>query len=202
MQSQQIYTIGHSTHSIDSFLSLLRAHDIDTIVDVRSAPYSRFNPAFSREPLKQELKKQGLSYVFLGKELGGRPSDPACYEGGRADYLKMAATDVFRTGLERVIDGSASHRIALMCSEADPLDCHRALLIARSLADRQLTVAHIRRDGGVETHTEAEDRLICSTGLADNLLRTREEALIEAYTLQAGRVAYAEEPTSTTVKAR
>lgn len=202
MRSHQVFTIGHSTHSIESFLTLLRAHDVDTIADVRSAPYSRFNSAFNREPLKQELRTQGLHYVFLGKELGGRPSDPACYDGGRADYIKMAATDLFRTGLQRVIDGSLNHRIALMCSEADPLDCHRALLIARSLAERDVAVAHIRRDGVVEPHTETEDRLIRSTGLSGNLLRSREEALVDAYALQAGRVAYAEQPDATAVKTR
>jgi len=203
MASHQIFTIGHSTHSLDSFLAVLKAHEVSTVGDVRSAPYSRFNPVFNREPLKQELKDRGIYYVFLGKELGGRPSDPACYERGRADYVKMAATDLFRTGLQRVLEGSVSHRIALMCSEADPLDCHRTLLVARALAERGVSIAHIRRDGTVETHAEAEDRLIRSAGLSGNLLRSRDEALADAYILQAGRVAYVEQPaTSAAAKAK
>lgn len=194
MASHQIFTIGHSTHSLDSFLALLRAHEVSTVVDVRSSPYSRFNPVFNREPLKQELKAQGMYYVFLGKELGGRPSDPACYESGRANYVKMAATDLFRTGLQRVVEGSVSQGIVLMCSEADPLECHRTLLVTRAMAERGIAVAHIHRQGTVETQAEAEERLLRAVGLSGNLLRSRDEALAEAYVLQARRVAYVEQP--------
>lgn len=156
---------------------------------------------FNRESVKAELKAGGVHYVFMGKELGGRPSDPLCYEAGRASYSKMAQTDLFQAGVQRIVDGSARHRIALMCSEADPLNCHRALLIGRSLAESGLEVAHIQRDGRIETHREAEARLIRTVGLSADLLRTRDEVLAEAYALQASRVAYVERPTSTEVRA-
>ena len=129
MECPQIFTPGHSTLSLDAFLSALQANVVSVVADVRSAPYSRFNPAFNRDPLSRELKARGMRYVFLGKELGGRPADPTCYENGRASYSRMAQTDVFREGLDRVIQGSRSHRIALMCSEGEPLNCHRTLLI-------------------------------------------------------------------------
>ena len=131
-----------------------------------------------------------MHYVFLGKELGGRPADPACYENGRASYSRMAQTDVFKAGLDRVIEGSVSHRIALMCSEGQPLNCHRTLLIARALAERGLAIAHIERNGQSASHAEIEARLIHVVGLSENLLRSRDELLAEAYDLQAGRVAY------------
>src|SRR5262245_18069055 len=113
MELHQIYTIGHSTLSLRAFLSALKANGVSAVADVRSVPYSRVNPAFNRDPLKRELNACGLRYVFLGKELGGRPTDPSCYENGRASYSKMAETEVFRAGLDRVIQGSLSYRIAL-----------------------------------------------------------------------------------------
>ena len=192
MECPQIFTTGHSTLSLDAFLSALQANVVSVVADVRSAPYSRFNPAFNRDPLSRELKARGMRYVFLGKELGGRPADPTCYENGRASYSRMAQTDVFRAGLDRVIQGSRSHRIALMCSEGEPLNCHRTLLIARALAERGVAVAHIERNGQSASQAEIEARLIRTVGLSDNLLRSHDEALGEAYDLQAKRVAHVE----------
>ena len=192
MGARQILTIGHSTLAVSDFLSMLKANDVTAVADVRSAPYSRFNPGFNREALKGEVQKHGVSYVFLGKELGGRPADPACYENGRVSYPKMAETDEFKRGLERVIQGSATHRIALMCSEGDPLNCHRTLLIARALAERGVPVVHVTRDGRLEAQAEAEDRLMRLVGLSETMFRSRSELLAEAYGLQARRVAYTE----------
>src|SRR5580698_851644 len=106
MAVSQIFTIGHSTLSAKRFIEALAANDVTAVADVRSAPYSRFNPAFNRELLKEELQKHGIVYVFLGKELGGRPSDPACYENGRVSYTKMATTEEFKTGIDRILRGS------------------------------------------------------------------------------------------------
>ena len=192
MECHQILTIGHSTLSLDAFLSALPANGVSAVADVRSAPYSRFNPAFNRDPLSRELKARGIRYVFLGKELGGRPADPACYENSRASYSRMAQTDVFKAGLSRVIQGSMSHRIALMYSEGEPLNCHRTLLIARALAERGVAIAHIERNGQSASQTEIEARLIRTVGLSDSLLRSHDEVLGEAYDLQAKRVAYVE----------
>ncbi len=190
MEFQQIFTIGHSTLSVGAFVSALTANSVTAVADVRSAPYSRFNPAFNRELLQSDLNAHGVHYVFLGKELGGRPADQACYENGRASYSKMAQTDEFRAGLKRVIQGSMSHRIALMCSEGEPLNCHRTLLVARALAARGLAVVHIEKNGRSESQADLEERLIRVVGLSESLLRSRDEVLAEAYDLQAKRVAY------------
>lgn len=192
MDARQIFTIGHSTLAVGDFLSMLKANDVTAVADVRSTPYSRFNPGFNREALKGDLQVNGVSYVFLGKELGGRPRDPECYEDGRASYPRMAETDEFKRGLERVIQGSATHRIALMCSEGDPLSCHRMLLIARALTERGVPVVHVSRNGRLETQAEAEDRLVRLVGLSETMLLSPSELLAEAYGLQAKRVAYAE----------
>ena len=192
MEPHQIFTIGHSTLSLDGFVSALTAHGVNAVADVRSAPFSRFNPTFNRDSLKLELRARGIHYVCLGKELGGRPTDPACYENGRASYSRMAKTELFMAGVDRVIQGSITHRIALMCSEGDPLTCHRTLLIARALAERGLAVVHIERNGQSASHADIEARLIRVVGLSESLLRSREEVLTEAYDIQTKRVAYTE----------
>jgi uncharacterized protein (DUF488 family) len=183
---------------VDGFILVLETHRVTAVADVRSAPYSRFNPGFNREGLKRELKKHGISYVFLGRELGGRPTDPASYEDGRASYSRMAQSEPFKEGLERVISGSAKHRIALMCSEGDPLNCHRMLLVARALTERGVSVLHIDRRGELEAQADAETRLVQTCGLGDSLLRNREELVAEAYAVQSKRVAYAERDGSRT----
>ena len=125
-----VLTIGHSTHAFDAFTALLHRHHVTAVADVRSAPYSRFNPQFNRKPLTEALKVQGMRYVYLGRELGGRSDDLDCYEDGRIRYDRVAATESFKSGLARVVQGAAKHRIALMCAEKEPLDCHRTLLVA------------------------------------------------------------------------
>ena len=154
-----IFTIGHSTHAIERFVELLRQHGITAVADVRSTPYSRRNPQFNRETLKQSLRDADIGYVFLGEELGARPKDPSCYDDGHIDYRKLAATQPFKTGLERLRSGMTTHRIAIMCAEKEPLDCHRTLLIARELVESGTPVTHILADGGIEPHDATVSRL-------------------------------------------
>ena len=164
---------------------------MSAVADVRSAPYSRFNPQFNREPLTESLESEGIRYVYLGHELGGRSDDPACCEDGRVRYDRVAETESFRSGLDRVVDGAARYRIALMCAEKEPLDCHRTLLVARALDDQGVDVAHIRADGGLEPHQATMDRLLDIQKLPrDDLYRTREELIATAVARQARRVAY------------
>lgn len=188
-----VFTIGHSTHEWDFFLALLRQAGVTAVADVRSSPYSAFSPQYSSAELQAALRLAGISYVFMGKELGGRPIDPRCYSDGIADYEKMAISATFRDGIERVIEGSRKHRIALMCSERDPLDCHRFLLVSRRLAERYFSPAHILADGEVSTHHEIEDRLLELTRrMADDLFAPRAERLALAYRERARKVAYSE----------
>jgi uncharacterized protein (DUF488 family) len=147
-----VLTIGHSTHAFDHFLSLLRRTGVTAIADVRTSPFSRRYPHFNRDELREKLLLDGIAYVFLGKELGGRPSDPNLYCDGVADYEKMATTESFKNGLKRVIEDAKKHRIALMCAERNPLECHRCLLVGRALAERGVAVRHILRDGAIASH--------------------------------------------------
>ena len=176
-----VFSIGHSTHRLERFSALLQAHRIGALGDVRSVPYSRFNPQFRREPLARALGELGIEYVYLGRELGGRPDDPACYQNGRLRYARVARTEFFRDGLERVLRGAGRHRIALMCAEKEPLDCHRTLLVSRALDERGVEVQHIHADGTLEPHDRAMLRFLERMGLEDaDLFETRQARIARA----------------------
>ena len=189
-----VLTIGHSTNAVEAFLALLQRHCVSAVTDVRSVPCSRFNPGFNREPLARSLAAHRIAYVFLGRELGGRPDDPSCYDGGRVSYQRVCATQWFRRGLDRVVHGAAGHRIVLMCAEREPLECHRALLVAPALVARGVSVGHILGDGRLETHAGAMDRLLVMLGMSDDteqrslFSQHREERIRDAITEQAKRV--------------
>lgn len=155
-----IYTIGHSKHAAERFIELLRQHDIGALADVRSMPFSRFNPQFNRERLAASLRDAGIHYVFLGEELGARPREREFYDGERVSYAKLARSERFRRGLERVMAGSREHRIALMCAEQDPLHCHRTLLISPELERAGVPVSHILADGSLQAHGELMKRVM------------------------------------------
>jgi uncharacterized protein (DUF488 family) len=194
VEATEVLTVGHSTLPYERFLSLLRGAGVTAVADVRSAPYSRQFPHFSRDELCERLRSDGISYVFLGKELGGRPSEEKFYSEGVADYEKMAQAPEFNKGQDRVIEGAKKHRIALMCSERDPLDCHRCLLVGRALARRGVRVGHILSDGSVVRHEQIEDRLLELAGRTDDLFATRSELLAAAYRERARKVAFVEPP--------
>lgn len=196
----RIYTVGHSNHTSAVFMGLLRKHEVTAVADVRSAPYSRFNPQFNRETLARALEAHGVEYLFLGGELGARPSDPACYdENGRVVFSRLAGTAEFRRGLDRLTEGadhapSVARRLALMCAEKDPLDCHRTILVARELVRRGVDVAHILDDGGIEPHDAAVERLLeCHVLDQPDLFASRDERIDEAYDAQAERIAWVDE---------
>ena len=187
-----VLTIGHSNHALDTFVALLERHGVTGVADVRSVPYSRFNPQFNRKSLDADLKARGIAYLFLGRALGGRPEDPACYDAGRVRYDRLAGTPLYREGLERVVHGAKDRRIALMCAEREPLDCHRTILVGRSLVERGVPVAHILADGTLEPHDETMDRLLDSMKLpGGDLLQSRQELVEEALALRERRIAHA-----------
>ena len=184
-------TIGHSNHTLDKFVALLQEHGVTAVADVRSTPYSRFNPTFNREAIESELKARGIAYIFLGRELGARSEDRSCYENGRVQYDRLARTELFREGIKRVVRGTARYRIALMCSEREPLQCHRALLVARLLDEQGIAVNHIHPDGRLESHDAAMRRLLELVGLQQpDLFRSESDRLEEGVKLQEARVAY------------
>jgi uncharacterized protein (DUF488 family) len=187
----EIYTVGHSTQPFEKFLNLLQMQGVTAIADVRSAPYSRFNPQFNREELRIALKANGIRYVFLGKELGARSDDECCYIDGKVQYKLLAKTPLFQSGVSRVLEGAETHKIALMCAEKDPLDCHRTILVARELVSRGAAVTHILQDGSSESHQNAISRLISKLGLSEaDMFRSEELTVDDAYEKQSDRIAY------------
>ena len=201
-----MFTIGHSNHSLEELLELLRTHGVDEVADVRSSPYSRYTPHFGHHVLREALESAGIGYVFLGGELGGRPSDRSCYDAtGRVRYDRLAASDLFDDGLRRIIHGADQRRITLLCTEKEPLDSHRTLLVARALVERGVDVAHIHADGRLESHDAAMDRLVGLHKLSqteqmdmfamadpdnDGQPRSHDDLVADALDLQAAKVAY------------
>lgn len=191
--STVVYTVGHSSHTLERLLDLLVANRIEAVADVRSFPYSRRNPQFNRRTLKAALKERGIKYVFLGKELGARAEDASCYEGGKVRYDRLAAREEFKAGIERVLHGAQRYRLALLCAERDPVTCHRSILVARQLTDKGAEVAHIDAQGRIESHDAAMDRLMDTLRLPkDDLYAPRKELLERAYEQQEARIAYAD----------
>jgi len=194
MSAPQVFTIGHSNHSFERFSELLRQHKIMALADVRSAPYSRSHPDFNREFLKIKLAEAGVAYAYLGRELGARPEDPRFYQQGRVQYRTLAQSPDFLAGLERVIKGAQSYRLALMYGEKEPLECHRTLLVARELATLGVPAIHVHADGSLETHADAMARLVKLLGLPEvDLYRNKDEMIADACALQEERIAYVNE---------
>ena len=154
-----LFTIGHSNAAIGGFLGLLQQHGIQAVADVRTVPRSRYVPHFSAGPLREALARCVIGYIPFGRELGGRPEGDEFYdEQGHVLYGRVAASPAFLEGIERVLAGAETSRIALLCSEEDPSRCHRHLLIGRVLRERGVAVSHIRRDGRIETEAELAGR--------------------------------------------
>jgi len=158
--SVEIFSIGHSNSSYAAFRALLRRHAITAIADVRSAPYSKYCPAFTREPLAAALKADGIAYAWLGEALGGRPPSRRLPGQSTPDYEQTVRMAQFQQGLDRLISGAGKYRIALMCAEAHPLACHRCLLVGRALRERQVDVRHILSNGELISQSELEQRLL------------------------------------------
>jgi uncharacterized protein (DUF488 family) len=197
----RLFSIGHSNHEWPALLRLLRQAGVTAVADVRSSPYSRRLPQFSRGPLEGGLRQHGIAYVFLGGLLGGRPGSPDLYDAaGRVDYERVRATAAFREGLGRLMQGLERFRVAMLCGEEDPLDCHRGLMITPALGEHGLAPLHLRKDGSAETTAAMEKRLLEETGVGAGLLDglfaptltdgERRDLLAEAYRVMARKKAY------------
>jgi uncharacterized protein (DUF488 family) len=192
--TETILTIGHSTHPIEKLLELLGKNGVTALCDVRSAPYSRMNPQFNRETLRDTLQKAGIAYFFLGKELGARSDDPACYKNHHVQYELLEKTALFHKGLDKVCELAKKYRVALMCAEKDPLSCHRTILVARALAGKGFNIEHILANGAIETHDQAIARLLRQLHLPEaDMFRAKDEIIDEAYRKQGKAIAYEEQ---------
>ncbi|MFI4977283.1 MAG: DUF488 family protein [Solirubrobacterales bacterium] len=156
-----LLTLGYGNRDLDDVLALLCAHEVRYLIDVRSAPYSRFNPAFCRGHLATAVEKAGIHYVFMGETLGGRPDDESCYDGaGHVDYLACREHPDFRGGFERLRSAFEQDTgAAIFCSELRPEHCHRTKLIAEAMAETGVPVEHIDADGSLTSHSAVMERL-------------------------------------------
>ena len=155
-----LHSIGYGSRTMEEFLAALAAHRIAYVLDVRTSPYSKFRPEFSRDPLAAVLKARGLQYLFMGDTLGGQPRDPDCYTDGKVDYEKVRQQSFFQAGLERLRKAHEQRvRAVLMCSEGRPEQCHRSKMIGEALAAAGIPLRHIDEDDQVSTQVQVMDRL-------------------------------------------
>ncbi|NUQ61532.1 MAG: DUF488 domain-containing protein [Pirellulales bacterium] len=187
-----ICTIGHSTHALDEFLALLDRHGITAVADVRWQPYG-WQEHFNRENLAAALKSAEIEYVFLGQQLGARREERECYENGVAVYARIAKLPAFQEGLARLRRGAEKYRLAILCAEKEPLDCHRTILVCRHLRQSGLPIRHILADGPLEDHDQTEKRLVRQMGVTRTLFEpdlTDDGLLDRAYDERGAQTAY------------
>lgn len=192
----ECYTIGYSGYTVKQFLEMLKHFQINYVLDVRSVPYSKFAPQFNRELIQKSLASGKIHYAFMGKYLGARPEDRSLYSDGYLDFEKMKESDLFKTGLQSVIRGiEKGNHIALMCAEKDPLNCHRAVLVGKALADSEVNVLHILQDGTIKTQSDLDNEMLdlyFPERRQPNLFETKsqEEYLKEAYRKRNAEIGY------------
>lgn len=190
-ENNELFTVGYSPYERESFLSVLKKYKITAVADVRSLPFSQFKPEFNRDQLSEFLKKNEIVYVFLGDVCGAKIEDKSCQVDGRIDYTLVAKKHKFSECLKRIINGMNKFRIALMCSEKDPIMCHRTILICRNLISYNVSVKHLLSDGTIEDHKDSEQRLLKLFNLNHpELFRSEKERLNEAYLRQGRKIAF------------
>lgn len=191
-----IYTLGYANLGIESFIGLLKSNEVDVVCDVRSMPYSRLRPDYSRKTFKSHLNNSGIKYAFFGDELGARPSKGNVYVEGQALYGLISKQEYFQRGLSRIRSGIQSHNLALICAEKDPIECHRCILVCRNLPDLNGRIFHLHHSGRKESQPEVDARLAETLGVAPPpLLEDHdawEQAINEAYRIQSRKIAYTE----------
>lgn len=187
----RVFTVGYANRSVEEFVAVLRDNSVNAVADIRSVPFSGSNPEFNHDSLKRTLGSSGIAYAFLGKELGARTPNTDCYVSGRVQYDRLATTPTFQLGLGRIEKGISSHRIALMCAEKEPFDCHRCILVGRHLCERGIRVSHILEGGQTEEHSATIGRLIQYLRISDAYASQSEEDNISmAYRIQGERIAF------------
>jgi uncharacterized protein (DUF488 family) len=197
----RLFSIGHSNLEFPRFVQLLQLAGVSAVVDVRSQPFSRWLPWSNRPNLEQELRDREIPYQFMGNLLGGRPSDANVYDSeGRVDYERVKRTSAFQKGLDHLSKALEDFRLVMLCSEEDPIDCHRGLLIAPAMKEHRIAASHIRSDGSLESQEQFETRLIEVTrvgvDVVDGLFAAslsaedHSQILADAYRIQSRRKAF------------
>lgn len=162
MDHPVVYTVGHSTHHLDYFLEMIREHGVNCIIDVRSVAASSYNPQYNQEPLKHFLKNNKVGYLHFAQEFGARQTDPHLLdEEGKLDFERVRKTWWFKQGLEKVWKGIAKGDVvAIMCSESEPIDCHRFSMVSVGLENDGFEVRHILKDKSIKTNGQLQDELL------------------------------------------
>jgi uncharacterized protein (DUF488 family) len=186
-----LFSIGHSNVTAERFMAMLHDAGVTAVADVRSVPASRRFPWFAKKNLEARLASEGITYTAMGDALGGRPGNERLYRDGVADYEAMAKEPQFQAGLDRLVDAASRSRLCIMCAEREPLDCHRCLLVARSLDGRGLAVGHILHDGTIEAHATTERRLLALYGESCDLFASgQRDPVAAAYRRRAQAAAF------------
>ena len=192
MEKLTCFTIGHSIHSIEAFIKLLKQTGINTLVDVRSSPYSKYNPQYNKEILKNSLTSEQITYIFMGPELGAKHQEPQVLESdGRVNFEKVRNLDTFKEGIRRLITGmEKGYKMALMCSEKNPLECHRFSLVSYALKKEGVQVRHILEDGSIKENYELEESFLSKV---PDMFKTKEQEIEEGYKILEIKVAFVNE---------
>jgi uncharacterized protein (DUF488 family) len=189
----RIYTIGHSNHEIKEFIQLLKMHGITAVCDVRSAPYSKYNPQFNRNSIKQSLGDADVEYFFLGDKLGAWIDDPTCYIDGIVQYDRVGKTKTFRDGLDWIKKESENYNLALMCGEKEPVGCHRMYLVCRHIRG-EFEIMHILADGNLENNRKAERRMMEKLKIPNLLSFDEIDDPIERAYVEMGKISTLKHP--------
>ncbi len=192
MTEHQLFTVGCSNQSFERFASLLETNHIQVVVDVRSTPFSNYTPQFNQEPLKGRLKLRKLHYLYMGQEFGARRAEQSAYVEGRVCFECVFDLQAFKQGVARLEKGLARGlRLCLMCTEKDPIDCHRTIMITRFLSRHfNIPITHIHEDGHLEGNDAFESRLREVTDRQQDLFMSTEELTEQAYQVIERKIAY------------
>lgn len=191
----ELFTVGSSNQTIDDFIRLLQLHEVNFLVDVRSIPYSRFTPQFNEHNLKHELNRNSIQYSSFKLEFGARRTESAVYIDGKVSFEAVKELDVFKNGIGRIMKGvEKGYRIALMCTEKNPIECHRFVLVSRNIElSTQNQVRHILLDGSLMSAEGLEDVMLDKYGLKSDLFQSDRSLLVDMAYKKAGEIIAFEE---------
>lgn len=187
-----LYTIGCSNRTPDNFLNVLRKYNIQVIVDVRSVPYSSFTPQFNQEALRKLLIDNGMTYLSFANEFGAKRKEDTVYTNNYVDFSKVNKLDIFKNGIDRILNGlKKEYVIALMCTEYNPIDCHRFSMVSRAFSKiPNISIIHIFDENKYVTNEELEEKMLKEFKLQPELFETREQLIDQAYKKLENRIAF------------
>jgi uncharacterized protein (DUF488 family) len=189
-----IYTFGYSTHTFIELVNSIKNNNIDVAVDVRSVPYSKYTPQFNKESVKEGLLKEKIHYLHFGDEFGARRIEKEAYTNGKVDFQKVIKLPKFLKGIERINNGlEKNYHIVLLCTEKEPIDCHRFLLVSKVLKDLlHINIHHILFDGNIIEQNEVELKMIKQLNLHNSLFENNKDNLEKAYKIFGNKIVYQE----------